>query len=46
MSNSRAEIKKTFKLIIFGYCAIMFIVYAGQLRSSTRIPFIAPGEDE
>tara|TARA_B100000161_G_C33496827_1_gene389709 strand:- start:532 stop:726 length:195 start_codon:yes stop_codon:yes gene_type:complete len=40
----RNPIITTFKWIIFGYCAFLFIIYAGQLKETIRIPYISPAE--
>ena len=44
-SSGADKIKKTFKWGIFGFCVVLMIVYAGQLKSRITIPFIAPGDN-
>ena len=44
-ASRRDKVKKAFKIGLFGFCVVLTIVYAGQLKSHIRIPFISPAEE-
>lgn len=42
---SITSVEKTFKLGIFIFCAVLMIIYAGQLKTRIFIPFFSPNPD-
>ena len=44
-ASRRDKVKQAFKWGLLGFCVVLTIVYAGQLKSHIRIPFISPSEE-